>query len=153
MLRIMRIVRGPVRVFVFYPLIILLGELLIHWGSLRTEPFFLFLMLWGYLQTTLCSSYRATHGGGGPGMDNPPTRLVTTGPYAYTRNPIHVGHMIFLLGVTLFLKSILGAILTMVSIFYYHSRAKEDEEGLARIFGDSYANYKQTVKRWIPGLF
>ena len=153
MLAFLRTIRGPVRVFLFYPSIILLWELLIHWGSLRVQPFFLPLMLWGYLQTRLVSSYRATHGGGGPGMDTPPKYLVRTGPYAYTRNPIYLGHIIFLVGLTLFLMSIAAAVLTAVLAFHYRSRVKEDEKRLEGLFGEHYANYRATVKRWVPGLF
>jgi protein-S-isoprenylcysteine O-methyltransferase Ste14 len=86
-------------------------------------------------------------------MDTLPKHLVRTGPYAYTRNPIYLGHMIFLLGLTLFLKSFLAAFLMIVLIFYYRSRVNGDEKRLVGLFGESYAGYKATVKRWIPGLF
>ena len=41
------------RTFVLYPLIVIGWELLLHDGSLRIEPWFLPLLVWGYLQYRL----------------------------------------------------------------------------------------------------
>jgi steroid 5-alpha reductase family enzyme len=62
-------------------------------------------MLWGYLQYRLCGQYRGKRSGGGPGPEVPPERLVSSGIYAYTRNPMYLGHIIFLIGLTLTLRS------------------------------------------------
>jgi protein-S-isoprenylcysteine O-methyltransferase Ste14 len=86
-------------------------------------------------------------------MDMPPERLVTTGPYGHTRNPIYLGHIIFLIGMALFLNSIFAALLTVVVIIHFHSRVKDDEKQLGHRFGGAYASYIAAVKRWIPGLF
>ena len=86
-------------------------------------------------------------------MDNPPERLVTTGPYAHTRNPIYLGHIIFLVGLALFLKSAFAAVLTIAVVIHSHSRVKDDEKRLTEKFGEPYENYLRTVKRWIPGVF
>jgi hypothetical protein len=90
--------RTPVRTFILYPFTTLLWELAWNSGRLNFHPLFLLLMLWGYLQYRLCGLYRIIHGGGGPGLETPPERLVSSGPYAYTRNPMYLGHIIFLIG-------------------------------------------------------
>ena len=110
-------------------------------------------MLWGYLQYRLCGRYRIRHGGGGPGFDNPPERLVTTGPYAYTRNPMYLGHLIFLAGVSLTLRSLPGALLTAGVALWFHARVLRDERRLILRLGEPYREYTRRVRRWIPGLF
>jgi len=145
--------RTPVRTFVLYPLITLAWEFFINGGILRFQPFFLLLMLWGYLQYRLCGLYRIKRGGGGPGLETPPERLVTTGPYAYTRNPMYLGHIIYLIGLTLTLKSLLAALITIASAIWFHFRVLGDEQRLPQLLGKPYIDYAGRVKRWIPGLF
>ncbi len=145
--------RTPVRTFVLYPAVVLVWELLINRGTLQLEPIFLTLMLWGYLQYRLCGMYRAKRGGGGPGPETPPERLVSSGPYAYTRNPMYLGHIIFLVGLTLTLKSLLAGLVTVVSAVWFHFRVLADERRLVICLGQPYVNYLARVKRWIPGLF
>ena len=145
--------KTPFRSFVLYPLITLSWELLMNEASLRFQPLFLTLMLWGFLQYRACGLYRINHGGGGPGLEIPPERLVTTGPYAYTRNPMYLGHIIFLIGLTLTLKSLLAAIITIGTALWFHFRVLGDEQRLAGRLGMPYINYTSRVKRWLPGLF
>jgi hypothetical protein len=145
--------RTPIRTFIFYPIITILWELLWNRGSFSVEPLFLPLMLWGFLQYRLCGLYRIKHGGGGPGLDVPPDRLVSTGPYAYTRNPMYLGHVIFLTGLTLSLQSWLAGCITVAVAAWFHSRVVGDEKNLADRLGRPYIDYSASVKRWIPGLF
>jgi protein-S-isoprenylcysteine O-methyltransferase Ste14 len=122
-------------------------------GKLNFQPLFLLLMLWGYLQYRLCGRYRIKRGGGGPGLETPPERLVSSGPYAYTRNPMYLGHVIFLLGLTLTLQSWFAAALTITVAVWFHTRVLRDEKKLARRLGKPYVDYMNSVQRWIPGLF
>jgi hypothetical protein len=108
-------------------------------------PRYVPLMLWGYLQYRLCGRYRSRHGGGGPGLESPPERLVTTGPYAYTRNPMYLGHIIFLIGLTLTLKSWLAAMITAGVAIWFHRRVVSDEKELAQTLGQPYIEYTQSV--------
>ncbi|HLQ25367.1 MAG TPA: isoprenylcysteine carboxylmethyltransferase family protein [Acidiferrobacterales bacterium] len=141
------------RTFVLYPILTLAWELLLNKGRLRLEPVFLPLMVWGYLQYRLCGQYRIKRGGGGPGLDTPPERLVTTGSFAYTRNPMYLGHIIFLTGLALTLNSLFAALLTVVTTVWFHFRVLGDERRLTQRFGQPYVAYLGKVKRWVPGLF
>ncbi len=141
------------RTFVLYPLIVIAWELLINGGDLHVNPLFLPVMAWGYLQYRLCGIYRIKRGGGGPGMDTPPDRLVTTGPFAYMRNPMYLGQIIFLIGLALTLHSLLAALLTVAVAVWFHFRVLRDERRLLQRFGEPYAAYRQATKRWLPGLF
>ena len=143
----------PVRTFVLYPILVLAWGLYIHEGSLQVQPTFLLLMLWGYLQYRECGSYRNRIGGGGPGLQIPPEHLVTTGIYGWTRNPMYLEHIIFLIGLSLTLMSILAGLITVVTALWFHFRVVNDEKHLIDLFGTPYIAYKSRVKRWIPGLF
>lgn len=145
--------RTPVRTFVIYPAIALVWELAIERSQFQANLWYLPLMLWGYLQYRLCGRYRVTRGGGGPGVETPPERLVATGLYRYTRNPMYLGHIIFLFGLTLTLKSWLAALITIGTSIWFHLRVVGDEQKLIQTLGQPYVNYLASVKRWVPGLF
>jgi len=145
--------RTPVRTFVIYPAVALAWELASERSEFQANLWFVPLMIWGYLQYRLCGRYRITRGGGGPGLETPPDRLVCTGLYAYTRNPMYLGHIIFLIGLTLTLKSWLAAIITIMTAIWFHTRVVGDEKKLIQTLGQPYGNYLASVKRWIPGLF
>ncbi|MPZ75370.1 MAG: hypothetical protein GEU77_02500 [Deltaproteobacteria bacterium] len=144
--------RTPVRTFVIYPLLVILWELIWNRGSIAIQPLFLPLMVWGYLQYRLCGLYRIKYGGGGPGLETPPQRLVATGPYAYTRNPMYLGHLIYLLGLSLTLQSWFGAAITLAIALWFHRRVTGDEKKLVARLGKPYVDYMNSVKRWLPGL-
>jgi phospholipid methyltransferase len=145
--------RTPIRTFVIYPLITILWELTIRAGKLEPNFWFLPLMIWGFLQYRLCGLYRIKYGGGGPGLETPPDRLVSSGPYRWTRNPMYLGHIIFLIGLTLTLKSSLAAGITIAIALWFHFRVVDDEKKLALRLGQPYVDYTKSVKRWVPGLF
>lgn len=145
--------RTPIRTFVLYPIIVVGGELALNRGTLSVEPLFIPLMIWGYLQYRLSGHYRIKHGGGGPGLDKPPERLVTSGPFAYTRNPMYLGHLIFLTGLTLTLQTWLAGVITVAVAIWFHLRVVGDEKNLAARLGKPYINYAASVKRWIPGVW
>ena len=140
------------RTFIVYPMAIVAVEWLLHRGRLPFVPWFAPLLAWGYLQYRLAGGYRLATGGGGPGMSVPPERLVTTGPYRFTRNPMYLGHLIFMLGLALTFKSWLAGALLLFHLFWFHRRALDDEAQLRCLFGESYAGYVARVKRWIPGV-
>jgi protein-S-isoprenylcysteine O-methyltransferase Ste14 len=149
-----RLLRGSsFRTFVLYPVIVVVWELLLNRGRLVLEPWFLPLLAWGYLQYRLVGRYRIRLGGGGPGMDTPPERLVVSGPFAWCRNPMYLGHLIFLLGLALTLRSELAAAIALATAIWFQFRVGRDEERLRARFGQPYVDYSGRVKRWIPFLF
>jgi uncharacterized membrane protein len=85
-------------------------------------------------------------------MDVPPERIITQGPYRFTRNPMYLGHLIFMLGLTLTFWSWLALVIFIGRAYWFHRRVLHDEIRLEKIFGAEYAAYRVEVKRWIPGF-
>ena len=106
----------------------------------------LFLMLWSILHFIKVK--------GTPVPFNPPPKLVTTGPYAYVRNPMLTGVFILLLGLGILFGSIsLVFILTPLFILLnvLELRAIEEPE-LEKRLGTEYIEYKKRVPMFIPRL-
>ena len=107
-------------------------------------------MLIGYLLHRRSTDYRVKQSGGGRGevWQAPPERLITSGLYNYTRNPL-----LFLIGLAVALRSELAVIITIVTAVALHLRVLRDEQRLTELFGPPYTQYKNHVKRWIPFFF
>ncbi len=144
--------RTPARTFLIYPLCVIAFELGVRGGDLMIVPWGALLLAWGYLQYRLTGGCRLQHGGGGPGITVPPDHLVTDGLYAYTRNPMYLGHLIFLIGLAVTFWSWLALILFAANAIWFHRRVLDDETRLRGQFGAQYADYEARVKRWIPGV-
>jgi hypothetical protein len=142
--------RTPLRTFVIYPLLVVTSETLRRRRFEIREPRYLPLLAWGYLQYRLTGDYRQRQRAGAHGFDNPPDRLLQSGPYAYTRNPMYLGHLIFLLGLALSFRSPLGWLLWLANIPWFHRRVLYDEARLREKFGAEFEDYRGRVRRWIP---
>jgi len=142
------------RTFVLYPVLIFLFEYAWHGGRVHflgwNLVFGIPLLIWGYGEYRLCGNFRGRLGGGGPGIDIPPDRIVDTGIYGYTRNPMYLGHMIFMLGLAITFWSWAALLLLAFHIWWFQQRVLEDEERLTKMFGGQYTDYQRRVKRWIP---
>ncbi len=91
---------------------------------------------------------------GTPVLLNPPPRLVTSGPYAYVRNPMVTGAFIALFGLGFVLGSLsLVCIFTplfIILIVWYITALEEPE--LQNRLGDEYRQYQKKVGRFFPLL-
>jgi len=78
-------------------------------------------------------------------------RLVATGPYVYTRNPLYVGNHIILLGFCVLSKLIWFAPIALGICFIFYSFIIIYEEDLLKQrFGEDYLRYMAETSRWIP---
>jgi protein-S-isoprenylcysteine O-methyltransferase Ste14 len=144
--------RTPVQTFILCPLAVAAFEAVLHGRRPTIVPWGAPLLAWGYLQYLLVGRYRLPRAGGSAGMEVPPERIITTGPYRYTRNPMYLGHLIFLAGLAILFWSPFAVILLALRAAWFHRRVLRDETRLEKIFGESYAAYRRRVKRWIPGV-
>lgn len=141
------------RSFVLYPICVVALEVVLRGGELGIFPWGAPLMVWGYLQYLLVGRYRARLGGGGPGLGVPPLRIIDSGPYKVLRNPMYLGHLIFMAGLAITFRSLPAAALLAFHMVWFNCHVLEDERRLEEIFGAQYASYKARVRRWIPGGF
>lgn len=140
------------RTFVFWPLLLLALQAAIDGGWPVMNPWALPLLAWGYAQYRWVGALRADKGGGGPGLSNPPLRLVSTGPYAWTRNPMYLGHLIFFVGLALLLSGPAWLVFAAHAL-WFDRRVRADEAKLLAQFGEPYRDYMHRVKRWIPSVY
>jgi len=79
--------------------------------------------------------------------------LATTGPYAYTRNPLYLGS--FLMGVGFTIASgrwFLGFLFAALFLGIYVPVMRVESATLAELFGESYQKYAQAVPLFLPRL-
>jgi protein-S-isoprenylcysteine O-methyltransferase Ste14 len=78
------------------------------------------------------------------------TALVTGGIYRFTRNPMYLGLVLVLTGTAMLLGSI-GAFvpLPLFILVIEYGYIRPEERFLAEIFGEDYAHYRHTVRRWL----
>jgi len=75
--------------------------------------------------------------------------LVTGGLYQFSRNPIYVGIMLFLLGGVLLVPGPLTVGCTLVTWFFIGGIIRDEEAFLTREFGAAYTAYQKRVRRWL----
>jgi protein-S-isoprenylcysteine O-methyltransferase Ste14 len=78
------------------------------------------------------------------------TTLVTGGMYRFSRNPMYLGMVLFLLGVAVYLGS-LGALIPVAAFVWIIDRLfiRNEEIFLIGIFGDEFREYMKRVRRWV----
>ena len=80
----------------------------------------------------------------------PPQKLITTGLFRYSRNPIYFGFCIALFSLAILLGNYIAfdgflAFIIAVNLWYIYFEEAEMEKQ----FGQDYLNYKKKVGRWL----
>lgn len=83
------------------------------------------------------------------GFNQAPVRLVTDGPFRFSRNPIYLSGVTVLLGIAILLGSLVSfcfpvLLFLLLNLIYIPSEEKEMEKR----FGIEYVEYKRSVRRW-----
>lgn len=110
----------------------------------------LFIGVIGIVITVHCIVRFGKEGKGTLSPADPTQKLVVSGLYKYSRNPMYVGVMMILAGEVLFtaqpiLLYYALLILAAFNIFIVYW----EEPRLSKDFGEEYNRYKQDVRRWI----
>lgn len=77
-------------------------------------------------------------------------KIVSTGVFKLTRNPIYLGEVVLLFAWTIYLKTFWGILVIIAFVVYTtHFQIKREEEALRNKFGKTYIDYCAKVRRWI----
>ena len=78
-------------------------------------------------------------------------RLVTSGPYAWTRNPLYIGNIAIASGFAVLIGARGWApLLAVVLGLHYNRVVRAEERMLEKTFGEPYREYCAQVRRWLP---
>jgi protein-S-isoprenylcysteine O-methyltransferase Ste14 len=82
--------------------------------------------------------------------DRPDSALITSGPYCHSRNPLYVGLTLVQIAAAAWFNNAWVLAMTAVSVVVISRYAiRREERYLERLFGTTYLDYKQRVRRWI----
>jgi len=77
-------------------------------------------------------------------------KLLTKGPYAYSRNPMYVSYTLIYSGAAFAINSNWPLILLILVLLVIDlGIVRDEEEYLEKKFGEEYSFYKKKVRRWI----
>lgn len=97
-----------------------------------------------------CISMFAVKGKGTLSPADPTKKLVVSGLYRFSRNPMYIGVMLMLIGEAIFFSSTyLGIYTAVVFIGFNLFISLHEEPRLKRDFGSEYQLYLKTVRRWL----
>ena len=110
----------------------------------------LFSFITGFIIMTWCIASFAVKGRGTLSPVDPTKKLVVSGLYRFSRNPMYIGVMLILTGETLFFASYSLCVYSLIvfagfNIFIIFN----EERRLKKDFGNDYDNYCKKVRRWI----
>jgi protein-S-isoprenylcysteine O-methyltransferase Ste14 len=77
-----------------------------------------------------------------------PGQLITTGVFAFSRNPIYVAFACILLGQFLIFSNWILLIYLSAAIWLFHRQVLREEEYLKKHYGEEYSEYCHRVRRY-----
>jgi protein-S-isoprenylcysteine O-methyltransferase Ste14 len=80
----------------------------------------------------------------------PSLKIVDTGPFAFSRNPMYLGMTLATVGFAIWLNSLwILAALAVALVFIQDGVIAREEAYLEKKFGKQYLDYKTRVRRWL----
>jgi protein-S-isoprenylcysteine O-methyltransferase Ste14 len=88
--------------------------------------------------------------GTNPSPHEPSLNLATTGPYRFSRNPMYLGFMMSLAGLSLVASLEWGLVLVPVlAVVLHYGVVTREEAYLSAKFGKPYREFMNRTRRWI----
>lgn len=78
-----------------------------------------------------------------------PSDLVTTGPFAFSRNPMYVAWTALFVGIAFVVNTVWLFILLPLVMVATHITVRREERSLESTFGSDYREYKDEVRRYL----
>jgi len=76
-------------------------------------------------------------------------KLVTTGIFKYSRNPIFLFMNIYFIGITLVYPTLIFILMTLIFVIGVHKQILNEEKHLLKIYKENYQNYKKQTRRYL----
>ena len=76
-------------------------------------------------------------------------KLITTGVFAFSRNPIYVAFGLVLLGQFLVFSNWILLVYMVAGIWLFHRQVSREEEYLKKHYGQQYLEYCKRVRRYL----
>jgi len=79
-----------------------------------------------------------------------PNFFISSGPFRISRHPMYLGMILILLGVAVFLGSLISFVFPIIFVMIIEKLfIPMEEKNLEKEFGDKYIAYKKRVRKWI----
>ncbi len=78
-----------------------------------------------------------------------PDKLITTGAFAFSRNPIYVAFVLVFLGQFLIFSNFILLIYLFAGAWLIHRQVLREEDFLKKHYGQEYADYCSRVRRYL----
>lgn len=79
-----------------------------------------------------------------------PSEFVVEGLFRYSRNPMYLGSLLFLFGLSVIFGNVTALLIPILFFFAMNNICIPPEEKLMqKTFGNKYLTYKQETRRWI----
>jgi len=75
-------------------------------------------------------------------------KLITSGIFLYSRNPMYLGVLFWLIGLGILLGSLISFLYPIIFFILANIMIILEEKKLINIYGDTYMNYRRSVRRW-----
>ena len=76
--------------------------------------------------------------------------LVTSGAFRFTRNPMYLSLLLYLLAWGVYLSNVLALLfLPVFALYITQFQIRPEERALSSLFGQEYAAYRERVRRWL----
>jgi protein-S-isoprenylcysteine O-methyltransferase Ste14 len=143
----------PVLVFAFFALLMYVLAKFLPVGSFdffgRLYLMYFFIGVAFFVGTMALLQFRNSNTTVNPVTPSSASKLVTSGLYQYSRNPMYLAILLGLLALMLYFANVFNLLLAAGFVKYMNKfQIMPEEEALLKLFGKEYTQYCTLVRRW-----